>query len=73
MIEQQTVFDPAPQNSGFTQPEKQSSGVWKYVTIGCIGFIILAIIGDFLVYKGIKGFMPGVPAKYTNEIPNGIA
>lgn len=69
MIEQNKFFDPAPDNGGSPQQKKQNSGFWKYMGIGCLGIIILIVIGSFFAYRGIKGFVSGVTEKYTNEQP----
>lgn len=50
-------------------PPKPRSGCWKYGGIGCLVIIILAIIGGYFAYKGIKGALGELTEKYTSVKP----
>lgn len=69
MVEQNKIFDPAPESIEFPQAKKQNNGVWKYMAIGCLVIIFLAVIGGFFAYRGLKGFVSKVTEEYTHEKP----
>ena len=47
--------------------EQRKKGGWgKYVTTGCAGLFVLAIIGGFVAYWGIKGFVSNMVNQYTS-------
>jgi hypothetical protein len=51
------------------KPPKPRSGCWKYGGIGCLIIIILAIIGGYFAYKGVKGVLGDLTEKYTSVKP----
>ena len=44
-------------------------GYGKYIAIGCASVTLLAAIGGFFAYRGIKGFISGMTEKYTYTTP----
>jgi hypothetical protein len=49
--------------------ETRKGGCGKYIAIGCGSLLLLAVIGGFFIYRGIKGFISDVTAKYTETTP----
>jgi hypothetical protein len=75
MVEQNTFQDQYTTggDSGQQQkppiPPKPRSGCWKYGGIGCLIIIILAVIGGYFAYKGVKGVLGELTEKYTSIKP----
>ena len=68
MVEQHTVHDQYSTGDGLSQQQKTRSGCWKYGGIGCLVIIIVAIIGGYFAYKGIKGLLSEMTEKYTSTV-----
>lgn len=49
--------------------DTNNRGCGKYIAIGCISVLLLAAIGGFSAYLGIKGFISGMTEKYTYTTP----
>lgn len=56
---------PAPQ----PPPPRQKSNVGKYIAFGCLGVLLLAGIGGYLAYRGIKGFIVEMAEQYASPEP----
>jgi hypothetical protein len=75
MVEQNTFQDEYATGGDSQQwqkppiPPKPRSGCWKYGGIGCLVIIILAIIGGYFAYKGVKGVLGELTEKYTSIKP----
>ncbi len=54
-------------NEQMTTTKKRPYG--KYIAIGCAGVTLLAAIGGFFIYRGMKGFISGMADKYTYTTP----
>lgn len=69
MSEQTTIIDESVINLGEPQPKTVKRGCWKFVAIGCACVFLVAAIGGFFAYRGIRGFISGVTEKYTFAAP----
>jgi len=69
MSEQIAEFNEPITPTGDQQPKPSKRGCWKFVAIGCVSVFLLAAIGSFLAYQGVKGFISGVAEKYTFAAP----
>ena len=69
MVDQNSIQDQYSTRGGSPQQQKSRSGCWKYGAIGCLVIVLLAIIGSYFAYKGIKGFLSEMNDKYTSVEP----
>lgn len=51
------------------QEQKKKSGCGKKLAIGCLTVIALAVVGGFLGYRGVKGFIHKLADQYTENAP----
>lgn len=49
--------------------QQKKGGCGKYLGIGCLSILVLAVIGAFIAYFLVKGFMSGLVDKYTVTQP----
>jgi len=49
--------------------DTKKRGCRKYIAIGCTSVLLLAAIGGFFAYRGVKGFISGMTEKYTYTTP----
>ena len=45
--------------------EKEKSSFGKYLAIGCVGIIVLCVVGGFLAFRGISSWASGKINEYT--------
>lgn len=50
------------------QPQKKSS-LGKILGFGCLGIVIFTIVGGFLAYQGVRGWVDDMVDTYTDESP----
>jgi len=64
--------DPTTELRVPVEPKKGGKG--KYVAIGCAGVLLVTVIGGYLAYRGVTGFISGIADQYTSteqiELPD---
>ena len=68
MAEEYTTQDQYS-TGGDPHQQKPRSGCWKYGAIGCLVIILLAIIGGYFAYKGIKRIVSEMADEYASMEP----
>lgn len=63
----QTTGGPPPPITPGAAP--RSSGCWKYLAIGCVVLVVLAVVGGILTYYGVRHFVGGMVEEYTDPAP----
>jgi len=66
MTDVKPPVEPTPPTAP-TAPKKSNAG--KYIAIGCLSIIVLAAVGGYLAYRGIKGVIVRVADQYTSTEP----
>ncbi len=55
------------------QPVRKSGcGCGKALAIGCLSVLLLAAVGSFLAYRGVKGFIANAVTQYTDPAPRAL-
>ncbi len=69
MVDQREVYEQSYSNGGFQHPQEKKSGCLKYTAIGCAVVLLLAIVGGYFAYRGIKGLVSRLTEEYTSAQP----
>lgn len=69
MTDVKPPVEPTPPNPPTAPATPKKSNAGKYIAIGCLSIIVLAAVGGYLAYRGVKGVIAKVADQYTSTEP----